>query len=183
MYGRRRSSTRCIRRVVSDRLSSSSWNGGVTDGFSTVSSWHSTSILPLLRLSLVVPSGRARTKPLTCTQNSLRKPSAVLNISARSGSHTTCTYPSRSRRSTKITPPWSRLRLTQPHRVTVWPIRASVTRPQYVVRSCMEVPSFRGKTPPLRSGASMVVVVECGRDDAHRNDVLQRLVDRHLQLD
>ena len=29
-----------------------------------------------------------------------------------------------------ITPPWSRRRLTQPHRVTVWPIRASVTRPQ-----------------------------------------------------
>ena len=42
-----------MRRVVSDRLSSSSWNGGVTDGLSTSSSWHSTSILPLLRLSLI----------------------------------------------------------------------------------------------------------------------------------
>ena len=91
MYGRRRSSTRCTSRVVSDRFSSSSWNGGVTDGFSTVSSWHSTSILPLLRLSLVVPSGRARTRPLIWMQNSLRRPSAALNISGRSGSHTTCT--------------------------------------------------------------------------------------------
>ena len=57
--GRRRSSTRCVRRVVSERLSSSSWNGGVTLGFSTSSSWHSTSTLPLVRLALSVPSGRA----------------------------------------------------------------------------------------------------------------------------
>ncbi|MNT56172.1 hypothetical protein D3C72_1934550 [compost metagenome] len=91
MYGRRRSSTRCVRRVVSDRFSSSIWNGGVTEALSTFSSWHSTSIWPLLSLSLVVPSGRGRTRPTTCTQNSLRTSSAVLNISARSGSHTTCT--------------------------------------------------------------------------------------------
>ena len=31
--------------------------GGVTEGLSTFSSWHSTSILPLLELSLVVPAG------------------------------------------------------------------------------------------------------------------------------
>ena len=49
MYGRRRSSTRCTRRVVSDRFSSSIWNGGVTDGLSTVSSWHSTSMLAALQ--------------------------------------------------------------------------------------------------------------------------------------
>lgn len=137
MYGRRRSSTRWVRRVVSDRLSSSSWNGGVTEGLSTLSSWHSTSMRPLLMLSLVVPSGRARTTPTTCTQNSLRTSSAVLNISGRSGSHTTCTVPSRSRRSTKITPPWSRRRFTQPASVTVWPSWASVTRPQYWERMDM----------------------------------------------
>lgn len=52
-----------------------------------------------------VPAGRLRTRPVICTQNSLRRPSAALNISARSGSHTTCTRPSRSRRSMKMTPP------------------------------------------------------------------------------
>jgi hypothetical protein len=76
--------------VVSDRLSSSSWNGGVTEALSTVSSWHSTSIWPLLSLSLAVPAGRAH-QALDRTQNSLRTSSATLNISARSGSQTTCT--------------------------------------------------------------------------------------------
>src|SRR5450830_1992962 len=87
MYGRRRSSTRWVRRVVSLRLSSSIWKGGVTEGLSTLSSWHSTSIWPLLSLSLVVPSGRARTTPLTCTQNSLRTSSATLNISTVRGAN------------------------------------------------------------------------------------------------
>jgi len=41
-----------------------------------------------------------------------------------------CTRPSRSRRSMKITPPWSRRRWAQPIRVTVWSISASLTRPQ-----------------------------------------------------
>jgi hypothetical protein len=31
----------------------------------------------------------------------------------------------------KMTPPWSRRRLTQPHSETDWPSSSSVTRPQY----------------------------------------------------
>ena len=34
---------------------------------------------------------RARTTPVICTQNSLRRPSATAKLSLRSGSHTTCT--------------------------------------------------------------------------------------------
>jgi hypothetical protein len=130
IVGRRRSSTRCVSRVVSDRFSSSSWNGGVTLGFSTSSSCASTSILPLVRLAFSVPAGRGRTLPTALRQNSPRTSSAILNISGRSGSQTICTSPSRSRRSMKITPPWSRRRWAQPISVTVWPISASLTRPQ-----------------------------------------------------
>ena len=43
-------------------------------GFSTSSSWHSTSTLPLVRLAFSVPAGRARTRPTTFRQNSLRTP-------------------------------------------------------------------------------------------------------------
>ena len=44
--------------------------------------------------------------------------------SGLSGSHTTCSSPSRSRRSMKITPPWSRLLFTHPESVTDWPMSA-----------------------------------------------------------
>ena len=63
---------------------------------------------------MTVPSGRGRTVPVTATQNSLRSVSAIAKVAARSGSQTTCTRPSRSRRSMKMTPPWSRRRWTQP---------------------------------------------------------------------
>jgi len=36
------------------------------------------------------------------------------------GSKTIWAIPSRSRRSTKVSPPWSRVEATQPARVTVW---------------------------------------------------------------
>jgi len=109
-----------VSRVVSDRFSSSSWNGGVTDAFRISSSWHSTSIWPLRMFGFSVPSGRRRTLPVIRTQNSLRTRSATWNMSARSGSQTTWARPSRSRRSMKMTPPWSRRRWTQPKRVTTW---------------------------------------------------------------
>ena len=83
-----------------------------------------------MQMMFSVPAGRARTLPTTFRQNSLRTPSAVLNISARSGSQTICTRPSRSRRSMKMTPPWSRRRWAQPISVTVWSSSFSLTRPQ-----------------------------------------------------
>ncbi len=61
--GRRRSSTRCCRRTVSDRFSSSSWNGGVGAAFRISISCASTSISPETRFGLAVPSGRGRTTP------------------------------------------------------------------------------------------------------------------------
>ena len=51
-----------------------------------------------------------------------------------SGSATTWTMPSWSRRSMKHRPPRLRATSAQPQRVTVWPIRASSTRPQKWVR-------------------------------------------------
>ncbi|CFW48203.1 Uncharacterised protein [Bordetella pertussis] len=68
-----------------------------------------------------MPSGRRRTRPVMLMQNSLRRRSAVPKASALSGSNTICARPVRSRRSMKMTPPWSRRRFTQPYRVTVWP--------------------------------------------------------------
>ncbi len=81
--------TRLVRRTVSDRLSSSTWNRGVAAAFSTSISWHRISISPEVRLAFSVPAGRRRTLPLIFRTNSLRTDSASLNISARSGSHTT----------------------------------------------------------------------------------------------
>jgi hypothetical protein len=48
---------------------------------------------------------RARTRPVTRSTYSLRTRSAVVKGAPLSGSNTTCTMPSRSRRSMKITPP------------------------------------------------------------------------------
>jgi hypothetical protein len=48
-------------RTVSDRLSSSIWNGGVTEGLRISTSCARTSISPERRLLFTVPAGRART--------------------------------------------------------------------------------------------------------------------------
>ena len=62
--GRRRSSTRCVRRVVSDRFSSSSWNGGVTEvqHFQLVAQHFD---LAAGQVVVSVPAGRERTLPTT----------------------------------------------------------------------------------------------------------------------
>src|SRR5713101_2199394 len=117
MVSRRRSRTRCVRRTVSERFSSSSWKGGVSEGLRISIACASTSTSPLAIFGLVVPSGRRRTTPVTFRTNSLRMRSAVAKVSLRSGSDTTCASPSRSRRSMKITPPWSRRRGAEHHRI------------------------------------------------------------------
>ena len=63
--GRRRSMTRFVSRTVSDRFSSSSWNGGVCEAFRISMSCASTSISPVKSSGLTVPSGRGRTSPVT----------------------------------------------------------------------------------------------------------------------
>ena len=161
-------------------------------------------------------------------QNSLRSASAVANVAARSGSQTIWTRPSRSRRSMKMTPPWSRRRWTQPVSVTVWPrwlavdAAAVVSAFHMVLRiriardSCRD--SRRGRGQPARTarqdrrdrlrrrcpvnfgksparlraperarstaiaGAGGGSGMRAGRDDAHRDHVLQRLVDGHVEF-
>src|SRR4029078_2565686 len=88
-----------------------------------------------------------------------------------SGSQTTCTRPSRSRRSMKITPPWSRRRCAQPRRVTVWPRNRVSVVPQYSVRM------FLGQ-------AELFLGLDARRRlcDTHGDDVLERVVDAHVEL-
>ena len=65
------------------------------------------------------PRAACTTSPMTCTQNSVRSRCARSAISP--SRNTTWAMPDASRRSMKITPPWSRRRATQPARVTVCP--------------------------------------------------------------
>ena len=89
-------------------------NVEIREVFKITNSLHKISILPVIKSRFSVPVGRARTNPLTCIQNSLRTLSARLKTSFLSGSQTTCTNPCLSLKSIKMTPPWSRRRLTQP---------------------------------------------------------------------
>ncbi len=122
---------------------------GVTDGFSTSSSWHSDFDLAAGDVGVLLPAGARAPCRRPCTQNSLRTSSATLNISGRSGSQTTCTRPSRSRRSMKMTPPWSRLRWAQPIRVTVWSSSFSLTWPAVAWYAW----GFSGNSSGVRGGA------------------------------
>jgi len=81
------------------------WKGGVAAVLRISSCLPSTSISPVAIAGLTVASERARTRPVTCSTYSLRTRSARWKCSSVSGSNTTCTMPSRSRRSRKMTPP------------------------------------------------------------------------------
>ena len=118
--GRRKSMTRLVKRTFSEMFSSSIWNGGVAASFIISISLPKISMPPDTILSFLVPSGRLRTRPVMLNTYSLRDWSAKAKASGVSGSNTTCTMPSRSRKSMNITPPWSRRRCTQPLTVTVW---------------------------------------------------------------
>ena len=117
---------------------SSIWKGGVTEVLSTSSSLTRTSMRPVASFSLSWPSGRSRTVPVTLMGHSERMVSAAWKAVPPecSGSKETCVTPARSRRSTKIRPPWSRRCQTQPVSVTVWPMFSARSSPQVWV--CME---------------------------------------------
>ena len=158
--------------------------GGVADGVEDLDLVRQHLDLAARRSAFTVPSGRRRTLPVTCSTNSLRTRSAVAKVSARSGSQTTCARPSRSRRSMKITPPWSRRRCAQPQRVTVWPRkRVSVSRSIRFASS--PATGVRSVAAPLRRGGVVPAFSAAARrlGHAHGDDVLQRLVDRHVELD
>ena len=116
---------------------SSIWKGGVLEVLSTTILVTYTSMAPVASFSLSWPSGRSRTVPLTMIGHSERMVSASWNVSSSqtSGSNSSWVTPSRSRRSTKIRPPWSRLCQTQPVSVTSSPMLASRSSPQVCV--CM----------------------------------------------
>ncbi len=61
-------------------------------------------------------------------------PGQLVDLGRTSSSNTTWVTPSRSRRSMKTAPPWSRRLLTQPKRTTSLPTSAWVSSPQLWVR-------------------------------------------------
>ena len=86
---------------------------------------------PVARLGLIMPSGRGATCPRTLTQYSLRRsPALACRSTSRSGLKTACTMPLRSRRSIKITPPWSRQVAIQPLTTTSRPTCSARRSPQ-----------------------------------------------------
>src|SRR5512137_218084 len=98
-----------------------------------------TSISPVLRRGFtLVP--RETTLPRMPTQYSSRTFSATSCTSGRtSSSKTTWVTPTRSRRSMKTAPPWSRRLLTQPKRTTSLPMSSFVSWPQLWVRFSSEM--------------------------------------------
>ncbi len=93
-----------------------------------------TSTLPVSMAGFSVPSGRLTTFPFTSITHSGRICSAVMKLSAFSGSKRHCTMPVRSRRSTKMMPPWSRRLATQPAKTTSSPTWVSRNSPFMWVR-------------------------------------------------
>src|SRR5689334_7489133 len=93
-----------------------------------------TSISPVFILGFTL-APRETTFPRMPTHHSRRSvPASSWAVFSMSGSKTTWVRPSRSRRSMKTAPPWSRRLLTQPKRTTVWPMSALVSWPQEWVR-------------------------------------------------
>ena len=120
-----------MRRSSSTGASWLTSNGGVLAALRTTAALASTSMSPVSRLGLAVPSGRGRTVPVICATHSARKRSATLNASgASSGWKTTCTRPVLSRRSMKTRPPWSRRRCNHPAREMVCPACSRRRLPQ-----------------------------------------------------
>jgi hypothetical protein len=112
---------------------SSSWNGRGALSPRTVSDAASTSISPVAISGLALPSGRISTTPVTATQNSARNRWAWASTSG--ARNTTWAMPDASRRSMKITPPWSRRRATQPANVTCCPASLLLSEPAAWLRS------------------------------------------------
>ena len=97
-----------MRRISSETLpASEGLKGGVSALFRSVAVVASISIWPVASLSFAFAS-RMRHLPSMEMTSSLRKVLANSRASGLSGWKTICVMPSRSRRSMKMTPPWSR---------------------------------------------------------------------------
>ena len=137
---------------VSDRFSSSSWNGGVTRRVQHLELVAQHLDLAALQVGVDGALGaRAHQARHLHAELVAQRLGGGEGRRRGPGSHTTCTRPSRSRRSMKITPPWSRRRCTQPIRVTVWPRSASVDEAAIVgAHRCTPVLDCRGRERPRR---------------------------------
>ena len=118
--GAGRGSGTARRSISSASVRSSIGNGGVSARPAPRGRSAATSTSPVASAGFGMPSGRARTVPVTRDDVLRRAASwaAACASGASSGWNTTCTTPSRSRRSMKVTPPWSRRCATHPHSVT-----------------------------------------------------------------
>ena len=127
---------RHLRRVSSATSSRESISkGGVSARASTVSDRAFTSTSPVASFGFTMSGARRATSPSIWMTNSLLSDSASLKaFSLRSGEKTTWTSPERSRRSTKISPPWSRRAFTQPESFTSAPSRSARSSPHECVR-------------------------------------------------
>jgi hypothetical protein len=132
MTGRRRSWTRW--RSLTDSstsVSSSSGKGGGLATFRMRSSRTTTSTSPVASFGFTASGSRGSTRPTTQSTHSFRIACARSCASgAVSGLKTIWPRPSRSRRSMKITPPWSRRRCTQPQSTTSLPTCSRRSSPQ-----------------------------------------------------
>src|SRR5271169_4490260 len=127
----------------------STGNGSGSAWLSTSTSSTTTSISPVGSSGFSFPAGRARTVPVTSTQNSALSSCAV----ASSLRHTTCTTPLASRRSMKTTPPWSLRRATQPASTTCSPACDARSVPASWVRIIELCPSPVATARPRRAAA------------------------------
>src|SRR5438132_5841421 len=111
------------------------------------------SISPVARLGFSVPGGRAATRPETCITSSPRNVCACFaNRAFSSGRKTTWVSPSRSRKSMKMTPPWSRVTFTQPASMTSLPMSPLRSELQSCVRymRCPKVASHSERSEESR---------------------------------
>ena len=112
-------------------ISSSIGKGGVFASDRTRISRASTSTSPVASFGFTVSAERADDLADHGDHVLARagRPAACA-VGDTSGRATTWQIPSRSRRSMKTTPPWSRRVAAQPIRVTVWPTCSSRSAPQ-----------------------------------------------------
>ena len=117
-------------------------NGGVLREFKISMRVTCTSISPVAMRGFSVPSGRAATTPRIASTNSERTCCVTaMRLRRFLRVKNALPEPDRSRRSTKITPPWSRLVCAQPMSVTSRPISPARSVPHPSVRRQVVVAS------------------------------------------
>src|SRR5664280_3737743 len=183
MEVRRRSRYRYLRRSVSSTSTSSTVSiskAGVLALLRMSSAVTLTSTSPLGRLGLTVSGERATTTPRAAITYSGRTCSAAACASGASdGSNTSWTRPLRSRRSTKISPPWSRRRATQPARRTSRSTSVTRSSPGYASRNI---------TPPFREARARRRRARASRNggvmlrDAYPGELRVTDVEREVRL-